>query len=546
MTESATPERGSAPSFTSVVRLPLAVGILSVALLALENVDRGYLLRDLLLPLLAAVIVALGAAWLSQALATTRDEAALLGAYVVLLLLFGGRIAGALTDLLTSASIGGFLLIAILLAVPTLLVLLRLGRARRWGWRTVRTGEIAAFILIGLAAIQLLPDWVQHKTPNIELAWEHEFDLDSHPPDTRPDIYFIMVDAYSGPTSLREIYGLDIEPTMRALEALGFQVPVHARANYIHTFLALATALNWQYLQDDPAVLAAVDMDLGRRRELYPFLHHNRTTEFLRSQGYRTVFLSSAYAPLRSSPVADVVVPDGSVSPFMAGWMDQSVLGLLTDAACGWAPCSWASTWLWSVRPDSAAAHRDRFQHLVRAARASETPTFFYVHLLLPHWPFVFDAGCEARQPVWPLGPHAATDGDVHEAYADQVICLNSLMLTALESIIREGRGDPVIILQSDHGYGRWVQMIPLEDVPTSRVRERLDIFAAYQVPDGIDLVLPDGVTPINAMREVFSSVFGIPLPVLEDRSYWSTWGAPFDFTPVSPEVSMDSANHHD
>jgi hypothetical protein len=42
--------------------------------------------------------------------------------------------------------------------------------------------------------------------------------------------------------------------------------------------------------------------------------------------------------------------------------------------------------------------------------------------------------------------------------------------------------------------------------------------------------VVPDSVTPLNAMRLVLRQAFGADLPPLEDATYWSSFDRPYRF----------------
>jgi hypothetical protein len=62
-------------------------------------------------------------------------------------------------------------------------------------------------------------------------------------------------------------------------------------------------------------------------------------------------------------------------------------------------------------------------------------------------------------------------------------------------------------------------------------LHERLGILNAYLLP-GIDpaLIYPT-ITPVNSFRLVVNQYFGADLPLLPDRSFYSTWDQPYRFT---------------
>ncbi len=61
------------------------------------------------------------------------------------------------------------------------------------------------------------------------------------PPDPQdlPDVYYIILDRYAGPTALEETYGFDNEPFLTALEERGFERAA-PRARELHQDAAVA------------------------------------------------------------------------------------------------------------------------------------------------------------------------------------------------------------------------------------------------------------------------------------------------------------------
>ena len=83
--------------------------------------------------------------------------------------------------------------------------------------------------------------------------------------------------------------------------------------------------------------------------------------------------------------------------------------------------------------------------------RASRPPTYFFVHLLLPHAPFVHARDCQLRGDASDLRKPAANEGAA--GYVDQMYCANQLigeLLSELRSL--DAYDSTFVILQSDHG----------------------------------------------------------------------------------------------
>jgi hypothetical protein len=530
------PTQEQAPRLGSA-GLPVLVALLSVTVLARENLDRGFWPSDLVLPMAVALTTGL-IVWGAFRLLSDRPVfTALAAGLVVVVLLFGGRIEYAVLRWFIVPGVLHWTAVTLgLILLPFLLVL----RMRSGGARLAfgaRVAELTALILVLTTGMPLAMALTQGSPfVGAEIRTEGVPTVPEVNAEDRPDIFFIVLDAYSGTSSLRSIYDLDIEGFKAELRNLGFEVPERARANYTHTALALASMLNWDYLGTDPVPGREAGGEWEDRSELYQLLHDNRTIRLVRAAGYRTVFFSSSYPPLQDSPSFDEVVASPGLGDLEAIWLRQTAFGPAEPIFCRWGLCGGRG---WPFRADEAPVHEWRFQEVVRQARDSSSATFFYIHVLLPHEPFVLGPDCEHVEPMWPLTWAEAESLEVRERYRDQVECLNRLVLRTVREILEDGRGDPVILLQSDHGYARVPrgQMMELADADMERVRERMDIFAAYRVPEGHELAISDTVTPINAMRAIVSSTFGIDLAPLEDRTYWSSWRNPFEFIELAPDM---------
>ena len=65
-----------------------------------------------------------------------------------------------------------------------------------------------------------------------------------------PDIYYIILDAYSRDDVLQDFYQYDNGPFISELEALGFYVARCSRSNYASTRLSLPSSLNMDYIDN--------------------------------------------------------------------------------------------------------------------------------------------------------------------------------------------------------------------------------------------------------------------------------------------------------
>jgi len=185
-------------------------------------------------------------------------------------------------------------------------------------------------------------------------------------------------------------------------------------------------------------------------------------------------------------------------------------------------------------QPESAERIRWKFQLLGDLARQAG-PKFVFAHLLVQHHPYVFTPDCSPKELFLPLAVDSASEHRIRTDYVEQVQCVNRQVLALVDRLMADASRPPVIILQSDHGNGRFPGIgnpPPLHEADPERVAERTDVFAAYHMPElsGSE-ELYDSMTPVNVFPVVFRQYFGAPIPRLEDRTYYSSSEEPYRFT---------------
>ena len=118
--------------------------------------------------------------------------------------------------------------------------------------------------------------------------------------------------------------------------------------------------------------------------------------------------------------------------------------------------------WAWErtrVSPIATSSALDRLADRLRRARRGQA---IVAHLLLPHYPYVYDAECRIRAPVdWldrndPMLPDAnnTPDGRAlrYVRYGEQLRCTQRRVQELLDAIPSDIGDGAVVILQGDHG----------------------------------------------------------------------------------------------
>jgi len=339
--------------------------------------------------------------------------------------------------------------------------------------------------------------------------------------DVRPNIYYIVLDAYTRADILREVFDFDNSPFLSALEARGFAVASRSYANYNLTHQSLASSLNFALLDDMAKDVGAVSSD---REPLYAMIRDNRTMAFLRNQGYRLVTVSSSIEPTDFR----------SVDRYFGFALSDSEFRSVLLSTTPW-PLFFGS----GRSAESYDAHRRRILNAFSALEESafeKGPFFMFVHIMAPHPPFVFGPDGEAVEPDYLFSMvdadrlHGGSQRAVTDyigRYRDQLAFLNSRILETIDSILSRSPAPPIIVLQGDHGSRAYTDFDRPE---ASYFRENLAILNAFYLPGtGRDIVYPT-ISPVNTFRLIFDRYFGAGLGLLPDASSWTTWRRPYKF----------------
>lgn len=506
---------------------PLSITLFLVIVLAVQRTgataSRGDLIRDLATSGLAALLVA-GLAWGVAALITADITRRGLVALITSLwsLLYGSYSVFARSAFGTGAlALAIWTTLAILLAAIVLLSRRPLDGVRR-GF------GIAGAMLVLLQIPTLLR--LLWPADSGHAGWTGVRD------GTRPDIYIVVLDKYSRGDHLAAHYGLDQSPFEDSLRMLGFAVPRAARANYAHTKLALTAFIEGQY----PAVPGV----RGSRTEFEELSSRIRSAPLwgdLRRRGYRIAFFPSTFDATASADSADLVlsVPRTPSRAIAETWLLNSPFAGVTWLRCGLLPCERAASA--TPYPVEDLATVDWKLRVLETLPDSGGPVATFLHLLVPHEPYLFNEDCSARDPWWPLNDiDSALTAESRRAYVTQVRCLNERLLRTARALTARAGVPPVIILQGDHGHGMiWVNVLrgvtlDLDSMTPAQRDERMSVFAAYLMPRAAELVW-DTISPVNVMAVMRHSVFGDSLRRLPDRSYFSPYQRALDVVDVTP-----------
>jgi hypothetical protein len=453
----------------------------------IEETSPAMMIRPLFVTISLALLL-LGLSWL---VLRDRHRAALLASLGLILFFSYGHVYGSLKAYVRLGEVvGRHRYLALVWATVGIAGALWIRRVRDPGRLTPSLNVLALLLLI-LPSLQIVSHGGQ--IPRANLAPERTGDQAPPPrapppqaPAAMPDIYYIILDAYTRDDILRMSYGLENEPFLRELEARGFCVARCSQSNYARTSLSLGSSLNMAYLED----FFPRDDTIG----MSAFIRHNAVRSFLEQAGYRIVAIDSGY-PSTQWPDADVYLQPSGLPALRAASLAGATPfeGLLFRTTAGAILLDSGSSLgrsLTALIENSPKV--DRYHEITAVLNALEEapdlagPKFVFAHIRIPHDPYIF-----ARD-----GRFLPDQEAHHPGYPDQVTYLNSRILPIIDGILERSAVPPVIVLQGDHGS------------PELRTDgRRMDILNGYHLPgDGSRRLYPT-VTPVNSFRIIFDHI---------------------------------------
>lgn len=327
-------------------------------------------------------------------------------------------------------------------------------------------------------------------------------------PAARPDIYYVIFDRYASQAVLHDEFGFDNQPLVDFLGENGFYVAPQSVSNYLKTAPSLASSLHMDYID------FLADGERTRRSDWHPIyrmLAESRVARFVKARGYEFIQIGSWWGPTQANAAADEIYSFG-FTEFEWLLLRETILPPLVDLV---APGSQASA---RMRWDNAQCHRvpRQIEQIKRTADRPE-PTFTFVHLLLPHEPFVFDDAGRCLS-LEEMGKRGFRDG-----YVGQVRYANTLIRDFVADLLARDGVKPLIIIQADEGpfpdryrtgSRSW------RDASAAEFRMKTGILNAYFFPNGDYSELSAGITPVNSFRAGFNNLFATDFERLPDSVF--------------------------
>ena len=437
--------------------------------------------------------------------------------------------------------------------------------------------NMIAFALLILPLYQIFSFYLEDVS-EISIASETQINPSATLQDEGlPDIYYIVLDSYGRQDILESIYQHDNAQFINKLNDLGFFVADQSRSNYSQTTLSLSSSLNMDYVQ---TFIESIDEDNLDKEPLRKAFKNSQVRELLEAMGYTTIAFDST---LRETQIKDAdeflswdndekmnedlgitLTNIGAITPFEMIFIESSVGVILTNMASQCitlqnqadeadnnfnADRSLACRMAGWIIPQLNYPYTNlrnnilyTFEELSNLGSIN-APRFVFVHMIAPHFPFVFGPNGEFS---YQTKAFSLNEGDgfvgnrqtYMDAYTDELIYINKRLIETVEKILVNSENPPIIIIQADHGAH--ANMVPgdPDPLPVPFYEERFAILNAYYLSNCTNNQLYAGITPVNTFRVVFNTCFDQDFPLLEDISYFSKYSSPYKFIDITQEIT--------
>lgn len=340
-----------------------------------------------------------------------------------------------------------------------------------------------------------------------------------------PNIYMLSVDSYPPARVLAREHRLDNTEFFSALRARGFEIADGARSNFPATIYSVNTTMNMAYHRMVDARSEAEAIAAYQSKGFVGTISEPSiaTTE-LKRRGYSFVLAENGFlGSIVCSDHVDTCINEQLASSELVSAIIQTtpLIDIFPHVDLEFAEF----VALFSLRraSDFQASSRLIFESYTIDEVALldpsdlDEPFLFLTHVVGMH-NLGWDRNCDFIALERP-----PTVGEQAVLFRHQLGCLNSQILTGVDAILAR---DPsaIVFLLADHGTTlRHSQSRRPPDEwigDADAVDELFGILLGLRVPTHCSPDMYNDMTPVNAMRRIFSCVDGEEHPLVPDRSF--------------------------
>jgi hypothetical protein len=321
----------------------------------------------------------------------------------------------------------------------------------------------------------------------------------------KPDVYLILLDEYLGSAGLKEYYQYDNTPFESFLQQKGFHICSKPASNYSYTMYSMASLFNMRYL---------TTADLGNSKgytykTLGGLIDKSAVGFYFKHFNYSIHNYSPfVFAGLPATEPVTVLPRDIELIT------DRTMYTRLEKRVVLGEPQDKMNIAFIAKRLNKKidATHERQMQAVLDAARKppAQSPSFTYLHLLMPHKPFIYDSTGKAPDVYAMLSGGNRISG-TDKLYLQYLVYTNKRITRFINELYAATGGKAVIVVMSDHGY-RDANSMPGRDFS-------FQPFNAVYLPNRDYHLWYDSVSNVNQFPLLFNTLFGQQIPLKKDST---------------------------
>lgn len=342
---------------------------------------------------------------------------------------------------------------------------------------------------IAVDAVMIL-DAHQKRTYSYTYDSLPETNVTSIPKDSLPDIYFIIFDEYASSRALQNYFDCDNSRFDTFLKQKGFYISMYSNCAYVQTAMSIASTLQMNYAkQYMPNKLTDVYY------AAYKSMQQNNVFDLLEKSGYQ-IHNHSIFDFKNYPTTSETIFEQASFLMFFDRTLVKQFLKL----------------YLYFFNSERKTYAQDMIKQ-VASPPASLQPSFYYIHTLVPHYPFVYHADGTIKSPFLYLRQHST---ESISAYCEQVQYLNTIIMKMV-TVIQQNNPNAIIILQGDHGLRLPYALKWKNELKYKAEKAMMQNLNAIYFPTKKYDMLYDSISPINTFRVVANTYWGQNFPLIKD-----------------------------
>jgi hypothetical protein len=311
------------------------------------------------------------------------------------------------------------------------------------------------------------------------------------PQDSLPDIYLIVLDEHMSTEGMKDHFQFDNTKLDSFLTDEGFYIANNSKSNYSQTVFSIASALQMNYFHALTKVTFPDDNPLG-----IAAMKNNTLITILEKYGYN--IRNYSLFDFTNHPTKHFKFFEHSAFHF---YFSQSLINQINIA----------------YETLNSQRHAKQLYQLIddalTPANKETQPIFTYLHLVLPHHPFVFREDGSIRPAKL---YHSKKDPDYVKNYLQQVAYTRQVIRDMVTTINKSNR-KKIVVLEGDHGLrlpkfnrGNWYEAYQKAGGPYKNLN-------AYYFYDKNYTQLYDSISPVNSFRVISNQYLGATCKLLPD-----------------------------